>query len=186
MDISQNKFYEGFTQILLKTIDGIGLEQKQRIRAKNLVLLFRDSFKSDDVRRATFPDEEPLPPETAGKIWASTGFCRASSIAFHTLMGGDKNGWRLMAIPDIFFPYGPHHYILHKPSNTVVDLTADQFTHHSGLTNIPYHLGKPIYDKVVPNDSPANFAAKLGIDLVAEAKKLKQTYTQNAKARASR
>lgn len=186
MDKSQNKFYEGFTRILLDTIDGMGLERAQRLRAKNLVLLFRDSFKSADVRRATFPDEEPEKPEIANRIWASNGFCRASSIAFQVLMGGAENGWYLYAIPDIFYPYGPHHYILHKPSNTILDLTKDQFTHHSGLDNVPYHVGKPVFDKVTPNDSPANFARALGIDLVAEAKKLKPINIKNAKTRTSR
>jgi len=186
MDTSQNKFYEAFTRLIIETIDRMGLEQTQRLRAKNLALLFRDSFKSDDIRRATFPDEKPEAPEIADRIWASNGFCRASSIAFQVLMGGEENGWRLMAIPDMFFPYGPHHYILHKPSNIILDLTADQFTHHSGLDKIPYHVGKPVFDKVVPNDSPANFAKKLGIDLVAEAKKLKQSITRNAKTRTSR
>ena len=186
MDNLQNKFYEGFTRLLLETIDSMGLERAQRLRAKNLTLLFRDSFKSADVRRATFPDEEPEKPEIADKIWASNGFCRASSIAFQVLMGGEEQGWHLYAIPDMFFPYGPHHYILHKPTNTVLDLTKDQFTHHSGLDNIPYHVGKPVYDKVVSNDSPANFAKALGIDLVAEAKKLKSTNIKNAKTRTGR
>ena len=91
-----------------------------------------------------------------------------------------------MAIPEIFAPYGPHHYILHQPSNTILDLTADQFTHMSGLQDIPYKYGKPIFDRVVANDSPANFANALGIDLVAEASKLKPIRNKNAKARAGR
>ena len=186
MDKAQQIIYANETNKILKTIADMGLDQSQRLRAKNLALLFRDSFKSDDVRRATFPDEEPLAPEIAERIWPSNGFCRASSVAFCTLMGGAKNGWTLMAIPEIFAPYGPHHYILHQPSNTILDLTADQFTHMSGLQDIPYKYGKPIFDRVVANDSPANFANALGIDLVAEASKLKPIRNKNAKARAGR
>ena len=119
MDKTQNDFYEGVTRLILKTIDGMELDDKLRLRAKNLALLFRDSFKSPEIRQATFPDEQPEPPEIADRIWASNGFCRASSIAFCTLMGGEQNGWQLMAIPEMFAPYGPHHYILHKPSNTI-------------------------------------------------------------------
>lgn len=186
MDKAQHDFYEAGTRLILKTIDGMGLDNKQRLRAKNLVLLFRDSFKSDEIRQATFPDEQPEAPEIADKIWASNGFCRASSIAFCTLMGGEQNGWQLMAIPEIFAPYGPHHYILHKPSNTILDLTADQFTHTESLKDIPYKYGRHIFNIVVPNDSPANFAAALGIDLLTEAKKLKPPRTKNAKTRTSR
>ena len=190
MDTSQNKFYEGVTRLILKTIDGMGLDTEQRLRAKNLALLFRDSFKSPQIKQATFPEEQPEPPEIADRIYASNGFCRASSIAFIILMGGEENGWRLMAIPEIFEPYGPHHYILHKTSNTILDLTADQFTHYDSLQNIPYQYGKPVFDKnlvkVIAKDSPALFAAALGINLVKEAQKLNTISTQHAKTRTSR
>lgn len=186
MDKSQELLYAAETNKILNTIDSMGLDTAQRLRAKNLAILFRDSFKSPDVRMATFPDEKPEPPEIANRIWASNGFCRASSIAFCTLMGGEQNGWQLMAIPEMFAPYGPHHYIVHRPSNTVLDLTADQFTHNTELKNIPYKYGKPIFDKVVQNDSPANFAATLDIDLIAEAQKLQTPPRRNAKTRTGR
>ena len=186
MDRSQELLYATETSKILNTIEGMGLDQAQRLRAKNLAILFRDSFKSDDVRRATFPDEKPEQPEIANRIWASNGFCRASSVAFCALMGGEQNGWQLMAIPEMFAPYGPHHYILHRPSSTILDLTADQFTHYASLKDIPYKHGKPIFDRIVANDSPANFAAALGIDLVAEAQKLQKPQKRNAKTRTGR
>lgn len=186
MDKSQEIFYATETNNLLNTIRKMGLNEQQQNYAEKLVKDFRNAFKSKDVRRATFPDEKPLSPKAMMSLWYSDGFCRASSIAFQTLMGGEENGWILMAIPEIFAPYGPHHYVLHKPSNTVLDLTADQFTHYSGLKDIPYNYGKPIFDKVIAKDSPANFAAMLGINLVKEAQKQKIFHTQNAKTRTGR
>ncbi|MBO4625924.1 MAG: hypothetical protein J5679_01440 [Alphaproteobacteria bacterium] len=180
MDKSQEILYATETNKIINTIGKMGLDDAQQKHAEHLVKDFRNAFKSKDVRRMTFPDEE-LTPQVAVRMWHSDGFCRASSIAFCTLMGGEENGWRLMAIPDMFAPYGPHYYILHTPSNTILDLTADQFTHYSSLQDIPYKCGKPAFDKVVEHDSPANFAATLGINLVKESKKQKTLYMKNAK-----
>jgi hypothetical protein len=186
MNKSLEILYATETTKLVDTIRKMGLGPAQHAQAEKLVKDFRNAFKSNDIRRATFPDEEPLSPTAKARLWYSDGFCRAASVAFQTLMGGEDNGWILMAIPDIFAPYGPHHYILHKPSNTILDLTADQFTHYSSLQDIPYKCGKPIFDTVVAKDSPANFAKALGIDLVAVAKKLQTINTKNAKTRTSR
>ena len=70
--------YENATQGLLKKLDGMRLERTQRLRAKNLTLLFRDSFKSDAVKHATFYTD--IGYSYKAFPYDSYGFCRASSF----------------------------------------------------------------------------------------------------------
>lgn len=127
--------YENATQGLLRKIDEMNLSLKERLRAKNLTLLFRDNFKLESVKHATFYqncgyDYRSFP-------YDSFGFCRASSFAFVSLMKSPD--WQLMYIDDIW-TYGPHFYIQHMPSNTVFDLTFDQYA-YDGIP-IPYNIGR--------------------------------------------
>lgn len=135
MDNTHEKIYESATQKLLRDIDAMGLDQLARMRAKNFILLFRDSFKLDSVKSATF-----MP--TIGDMYKlfrydSDGFCRASSAAFVALMNSPE--WQLMYIDEIW-TFGPHFYVMHMPSKSVLDLTYDQYT-VTGLS-IPYELGR--------------------------------------------
>ena len=188
MDKTYEKFYQGTTNTLLKKLGTMGLSADERARATDIVSRFRNAFKSQDIKNKTFPDEIPDSPEIAARIYPSNGFCRASSLAFCALMGGKENGWRVKAIPEMFAPYGPHHYIFHEPSNTVLDLTADQFTHAVGLQEIPYKYGEFVSDEFGFNDTPYNFARAIGIDLsyekttnqlVAKAKTFKDIHTEH-------
>ena len=148
-------YYENATRKLLKTIDGMGLGLAERARAKSLVLLFRDSFKLTDVKYATFSQDTDIKYFT----YDSDGFCRASSIDFALMMGGEPN-WQVKYLSKLWV-HGPHHYLLHKPSKTVLDLTYDQYT-HSGL-EIPYELGIRIPYSMQAGDSPERFAKAVGL-----------------------
>ena len=155
MDKQQSDFYNASTGVLIKKLETMHLEADEYNRAKDLVLRFRDAFKSVDIKHKTFPDEPREPDEIEDRIYPSNGFCRASSLAFCAVMGGAKNGWQPMAIPEMFAPYGPHHYIFHIPTKTVFDLTADQFTHIAELRDIPYKHGIPVSGEFKFGDSDA-------------------------------
>ena len=157
----KEKFYEDATQKLLKTIDKMQMDKLSRMRAKNLVLLFRDSFKLPDIKQKTFKDDYEC------FSYASDGFCRVSSINFALMMGGMPE-WRLKYI-DNLWTYGPHHYLMHVPSQTILDLTYDQYT-NAGL-EIPYHLGKTIDFDFKKDESAVRFAQALGLNsLIAKQK----------------
>lgn len=128
--------YENATQGLLKKLDGMRLDRTQRLRAKNLTLLFRDSFKSDAVKHATFYTD--IGYSYKAFPYDSYGFCRASSFSFVALM--NSKDWQLMYIDDLW-TYGPHFYVMHLPTKTPFDLTFDQYA-YAGVP-VPYYLGKP-------------------------------------------
>jgi len=150
-------YYENATRKLLATIDKMGLQQTERLRAKNLVLLFRDSFKLPEIRQKTFqvPNEEYVDCST----YDSDNFCRVASLNFSTMMGGTPN-WQVRYIGDLW-TYGPHHYLMHVPSRTILDLTYDQYTEH-GL-EIPYDRGHPIPFDFNKDPQAQNFAAALNL-----------------------
>ena len=54
MDKQKNRLFENATQKLIAQLDTMGLDSRARMQAKNFVLLLRDSFKSDAVKKATF------------------------------------------------------------------------------------------------------------------------------------
>ena len=54
MNKQKEQLFEGATRKLISQLDTMGLEARSRMRAKNFVLLFRDSFKLDSVKNATF------------------------------------------------------------------------------------------------------------------------------------
>ena len=133
MNKNKNDLYERATNILLRQLDEMNLDQSQRLRAKNFVLLFRDSFKIDAVKRATFMgvDYKVFP-------YDSYGFCRASSFSFVALMNNPD--WQLMYINDLW-TYGPHYFVMHMPTGRVLDLTFDQYVFNDGVI-VPYHMGR--------------------------------------------
>lgn len=127
-------FYENATRHLVDSLNNdFKLERLERMQAKNLTLLMRDTFKLPTMRRAIFGRD--IPEFT----YAADGMCRASSIAFLKLMNNPN--WRLMYIDDLW-TFGPHHYLMHMPSNRAFDLTYDQYT-RSGIS-VAYNLGRPI------------------------------------------
>ena len=157
MTPEKNKYFESATHQLLKNIDSMGLDKFGRLRAKNLVLLFRDSFRLKSVKYDTFAKD--LGEELNRYTYDSDGFCRVASINFQRMMG--KKNWQLMFIDDNW-SYGPHHYLMHTPSKTVFDLTFDQYT-HNGI-QIPYNIGRQISCELEQDDPVVRFAKSIGIE----------------------
>lgn len=138
MDKVKEEIYENATRNLLKKLDSMNMDKMPRVRAKNLALLFRDSFKIQDVKYDTFiPDLTR--PEIDALGYDSSGFCRVASISFKFLL--DASDWDVYYINDIW-AYGPHHFLKHHKTGQVFDLTFDQFD-YVGI-QVPYYLGRPI------------------------------------------
>lgn len=150
-------FYENATKALVATIEKMNLNKIPRLRAKNLVLNFRDSFKLQDIKYQTFWTD--LGEKMRDFTYDSDGFCRASSVNFALMMGGEPE-WKLMYIDGIW-TYGPHHFLQHVPSKTILDLTYDQYT-NAGIS-IPYYLGKPIELKLRKASIESRFAEALNL-----------------------
>lgn len=167
MTPEKDKYYEKATKQLLETIDTMGLDKISRLRAKNLVLLFRDSFKMPTIKYKTFEHELG---NTIGFLnYDSDGFCRVASTNFGIMMGGAAK-WQMMYIDDIW-TYGPHHYLVHNQSNTILDLTFDQYTNNN--ITVPYDIGRKVpYQLNTKGQDPVfRFADALGIDIIQELKK---------------
>lgn len=156
----KEKFYETATQKLLQTVDEMGLDRRDRMRAKNFILLFRDSFKLESVKSATFM------PSIGNKYklfsYDSDGFCRAASASFVSLMNSPQ--WQLRYINEIW-TFGPHFYVYHVPSKTVLDLTYDQYT-STGLT-VPYEMGAATKFGREEKLVTTRFLNAVGIDFMA-------------------
>lgn len=167
MTPEKERYYEDATRKLLKTLDTMNLGKIPTMRAKNLVLLFRDSFKIPTIKYKTF--EHELGNSLGFLTYDSDGFCRVASMNFGIMMGGTKH-WQMMYIDDIW-TYGPHHFLMHIPTKTVFDLTYDQYTNHD--ITVPYDIARPIsYQMDTPEKDPAlRFAKEVGIDLIQELKK---------------
>lgn len=158
MTKNQTKYFESATRTLLEKIDEMNLNPIQRLNAKNITLHFRDAFHLSHVKIETF--YELNIDEIKQLTYDADGFCMASSTNFASLMGGEKTGWQLMYIGNLW-TYGPHFYVLHKPSNTVFDLTYDQF---HGIP-IPYNLGSPVnLDEALQDRRPKAFAKALNFN----------------------
>ena len=155
MTPDKEKYYENATRKLINAIDKMKMGSIERVRAKNLTLLFRDSFKLPDVKQATFSQETDVKKFT----YDSDGFCRVSSINFALMMGENPN-WQVMYIDDLW-TYGPHHFLMHMPSKSVLDLTYDQYT-HSGI-EVPYYLGQPVKYALESDAAATRFAHILGL-----------------------
>ena len=159
MTPDKEKYYESATQKLLSTIESMGLDKIERTQAKNLVLLFRDSFKLPNVKYETFWNDLGLSMNNFK--YDSDGFCRVSSITFLKMMKKPKD-WQLMYIRNLW-SYGPHHYLIHKPSKQIFDMTFDQYT-NVGIS-IPYDIGYKIDFQLSEKDNAFDFAKSVGIDL---------------------
>ena len=164
MKPEKEKYYKKTTLALLATIEKMKLEKMQRMRAKNLVLYFRDSFKLPDVKYQTFWQD--IGEGMNRFTYDSDGFCRVSSINFIKQMGKNPD-WKLMYI-DSSWLYGPHHFLVHEPSRLILDLTYDQYT-HAGMY-IPYNLGKPIQIETEDEDATIRFARALNLPEIISSK----------------
>lgn len=156
-------FYENATRKLLHDIDAMGLDKTARMRAKNFVLLFRDSFKLDSVKSATFMPSIGERYKTLE--YDSAGFCRAASAAFVSLMNSSE--WKLMQIGEDW-TFGPHFFVMHVPTGRVLDLTYDQYT-ATGLT-VPYALGRGVAIEREETLSMTRFLHATGLDFMAAIK----------------
>lgn len=150
----KEKFYEAATQKLIKKIDELNLGKLERIKAKNLVLLFRDSFKIPSIKHSVFyPD---LGKSMNVFTYDSDGFCKTSYL-YKQMM---KDQFDLYYINNIW-TYGPHHYLVHKETKQVFDLTFDQYT-NVGI-EIPYNIGNKTIENVKDYELAFRFAKALGI-----------------------
>ena len=98
MNKKKHEIYESVTKSLVKQLEDMNLPRDQRLRAKNLTLLFRDSFKLETVKHATFYIDAKY--DYKFFPYDSYGFCRASSFSFVALMNNPD--WQLMYIDDIW------------------------------------------------------------------------------------
>lgn len=158
MNKQKEQLFEGATRKLISQLDTMGLEARSRMQAKNFVLLFRDSFKLDSVKNATFScvigdDYRSFP-------YDAYGFCKAASCAFVALMNAPKE-WRLMYIGELW-AYGPHYYVQHIGSKQIFDLTYDQYV-YDGLS-VPYEIGRPIKINREAQDTVVRFLHSIGVD----------------------
>ena len=161
MTPDKEEIYKNATLKILATIDKMNMDKIRRMRAKNLALYFRDSFKLPNVKHDTFWVD--LGKEMEKLTYDSDGFCRASSVNFALMMGGEPE-WKLMYIDKFRWDFGPHHYLLHTPSKTVLDLTYDQYT-NTGIS-VPYSLGKPTKLEFRDEDIALRFAEALQLSAV--------------------
>lgn len=161
MNKSKEQLFEGATKTLVSQLDTMGLDMRSRMQAKNFVLLFRDSFKLDAVKHATFArtigDSYKLFP------YDSYGFCKAASCAFVALMDAPKE-WRLMYIDDMW-SYGPHYFIQHIKSQQIFDLTYDQYVFDK--LRVPYEMGRPIKINREAQDTVVRFLHSIGVDFMS-------------------
>lgn len=160
MNKQKEQIFENATRALVNQLDTMGLNQHARMQAKNFVLLFRDSFKSEAVKHATFGPE--IGNDYKLFPYDSWGFCKASSTAFVSLMP-NSGEWQLMYINEIW-AYGPHYFIQHIPSGQALDLTHDQYL--SDTTEIPYYMGRPIKISRDTQNTAIRFTHAIGLDFM--------------------
>jgi len=157
--------YENATRGLLKSIDTMVSDKGQRMRAKNFVLLFRDSFKLESVKHETFYKD--IGYSYKKFPYDSYGFCRASSFSFIALMNNPD--WQLMYIDDLW-TYGPHYFIMHMPTHTPFDLTFDQYVYDG--VHIPYDMGRPVKIDADGKNVIVRFLHAVGLDFSAAIKNI--------------
>ncbi len=162
MKKSNAAFYEKATQKLLKDVDSFGLSPIARMQARNFILLFRDSFKLESVKYATFYPY--IGNDYKRFSYDSDGFCHAASAAFISLMPGE---WQLMYINETW-SYGPHFYIQHIKTKRVLDLTFDQYKIYN--LDIPYSLGMPMALGKDEQIMSERFLKSTGINIIANIK----------------
>lgn len=144
MQPDKQKFYKRATSKLLQQLNTMKLSPSERLLARKTTMLLRNSFQMPDVKNAVFDIDWSV------FKYDSDGFCLAASCAFIQMM--DSPDWQLMYIGEIW-SFGPHHFLKHIPSNTVFDLTYDQYANY-GL-DIPYDIGTPIRKNAQHRDKSA-------------------------------
>lgn len=157
---AKDKLFENATQKLVKQIDTMGLDKISRMQAKSFVLLFRDSFKLDEVKQATFSDA--IGDSYKKFPYDSYGFCKAASCSFVGMMK-QPSEWRVMYINEVW-AYGPHYYVQHIKSGQAFDLTYDQYE-FDGL-KVPYYMGQPIKINREAQNTAIRFLHSLGMDFM--------------------
>lgn len=149
--------YKEATKKILAQIDALHLTPEKHECAIRLVQLLRKSFTNAEIRKATFL------ANSTDNVWdfgyESGGFCRVASILFMYAMP-DSEDWQLMALDNGAWKY-EHHWLVHKPSGKILDLTYDQF-----ISPVPYELGKPVAPELSLQDEAHVFAKKLGFNLM--------------------
>lgn len=160
MDARKEQQFENATKKLIGQLNTMGLDSRTRMQAKNFVLLFRDSFKQESVKRATFA--HTIGDDLNLFTYDADGFCKAASCSFIRLMNNPKE-WRLMYINEIW-SYGPHFFIQHIPSGQAFDLTYDQYE-HDGIS-VPYYIGRPINMNGDAKDTATRFLESIGMNFV--------------------
>lgn len=156
---AKKEFYEHATRNLLTQLNNMGLGPDDKKKAMYYTMLFRESFKYDEIKQYMFVNKK-------FKIWDlgydSAGFCRISSAAFSIVMG--VKDWQLMCIDAQQWHAGAsHHYLKHMPSGQFFDLTYDQFA-IEGLV-VPYELGTPALYQL-HNSDILRFTDMLNIDVI--------------------
>lgn len=147
-------FFKTATVQLLAKIDDMKIQNAEPI--KDLIIRIRNAFLDDNVRRSVFGTE--LANDMS--VYATNGFCAAASVLFLNNTDAD---FELMYIDDMW-TYGPHHFLRHKPSGIILDLTFDQFI-QDGITAIPYDMGCPIKPTKLSSDMALRFATAVGINM---------------------
>lgn len=151
----KEKFYEVATQKLIQKVDEFNLGKLDSIKAKNLVVLFRDSFKLPSVKHSVFYPY--LGEKMNAFAYDSDGFCKTSYLYKHLM----KNCNFELHYIDNIWTYGPHHYLFHKPTKQVFDLTFDQYT-NIGI-EIPYNIGTKVIENAKNYEVASLFADAIGI-----------------------
>ncbi len=160
MNKNKERDFENATRSLIKQIDSMNLERTERLQVKNFILLFRDSFKQESVKHATF--SPVLGTGYKQFLCDSCGFCKASSVSFVSFMNKPEH-WQLRYI-DENWTYGPHYYIVHIPTGHVLDLTFDQYQFET--SKIPYNMGRPALITRDARDTAVRFTHALGMDVM--------------------
>lgn len=149
--------YKQATQKLLESISKMKMTPDDKMLATHLTRVFRDAFQWPAIKQATLgPELQQFGDVSRIFRYDSTGFCRASSMAFANIMNSGNNkpqDWQLRYIDELW-TYGPHHFLYHKPSKVVFDLTFDQFS-VDGVSQIPYDIGR-IVPKGYKDDAMAH------------------------------
>ncbi len=161
MDEKKERLFESATKKLIGQLDTMGLDKISRMQAKNFVLLFRDSFKLEKVKYATF--SRLIGDGYKDFPYDSYGFCKAASCSFVGLMNNPKE-WRVMYINEVW-SYGPHYFIQHIPSGQAFDLTYDQYEHD--MLTVPYYMGRPTGINREAQDTVVRFLHSIGMDYMA-------------------
>ncbi|MBR1379998.1 MAG: hypothetical protein IJ560_00200 [Alphaproteobacteria bacterium] len=159
MTPEQKQYYADATQKLLSKIDKMNLDSGTRTRAKKLTRIFRDAFGCEKIKYETLYPEIAEFGDLSLFKYDSEGFCRAASNAFTTIIGNTPRVWQLMYISEIW-EHGPHHYLMHMPSETIFDLTYDQFT-GAGIYSVPYDLGYAVKMKTNGDEISQRFVRSI-------------------------